>query len=153
MAASMTHLLQYVLRNIIPSLLAGWGVLFALTVLIERPLIRLAVRVLGPSWPPTVRLALTCVALCAVGWLIGHWGSAGVWIFAATLAIRNFGLAPGADVLWLLRLLFDCFHNARYLGAFFTSLITQVFLFGSLFYGAHLATALARGTRRPSLTW
>lgn len=147
----MTHLLQYVLRNVIPSLLAGWGVLFALTVLIERPLIRVVARFFGPSWSPTVRLALTCAALCAVGWLIGHWGSAGVWIFAATIAIRNFGLAPGIDVLWLLHLLFDCFQSARYLGAFFTSLITHVFLFGSLFYGAHLASGLARGPRRTSL--
>lgn len=150
MAASMTHLLQYVLRTVIPSLLAGWGVLFALTVLIERPLIRLGARSLGPSWSPTVRLALACLALCAVGWLIGHWGRMGLWIFAATIAIRNFGLAPGIDVLWLVHLLLDCFHNARYLGAFLTSLIAHVFLFGSLFYGAHLSGP-NRGALRPSL--
>jgi hypothetical protein len=139
-----------VLRNLIPSLLAGWGVLYALTILIERPLIRSAVRFLGPSWSPTVRLALACAALCAVGWLIGHWGRAGVWVFAATIAIRNFGLAPGIDVLWLIHLLSDCFHNTRYLGAFLTSLVTHLFLFGSLFYGAHLASA-GRGVRPPSL--
>jgi len=143
------RLLQYVLRKVIPSLLAGWGVLYALTVLIERPLIRLAARFLGPAWTPTVRLALVCTALCAVGWLMGHWGRPGVWVFAATIAVRNFGLAPGIDVLWLVRLLFDCFHSARYLGAFFTSLTTHVFLFGSLFYGAHLASS--RGARPMSL--
>jgi hypothetical protein len=143
------RLLQYVLRNIIASLLAGWGVLFALTVLMVRPLVRLAVRFLGPSWTPTLRLALACCALCAVGWLIAHWGRAGVWVFAATIAIRNFGLAPGSDLPWLVQLLFDCFHSARYLGAFFTSLITHVFLFGSLFYGAHLASG--RKSARPSL--
>ena len=139
------------LRNVIPSLLAGWGVLYALTVLVEHPLVRLAARFLGPSWTPTVRLALACIALCAVGWLIGHWGSTGVWIFAATIAIRNFGLAPGIDVLWLIRLLIDCFQSARYLGAFFTSLITHVFLFGSLFYGAHLASGVGRRSQRASL--
>jgi len=151
MAASMTQLLHYVLRNVIPSLLAGWGVLYALTVLVEHPLVRLAARLLGPSWSPTVRLALACLALCAVGWLIGHWGRAGVWVFAATIAIRNFGLAPGMDVLWLVRLLLDCIQSARYVGAFLTSLITHAFLFGSLFYGAHLASGRSRGAPRRSL--
>lgn len=147
----MTRLLQYLLRNIVASLLAGWGVLYALTVLVERPLIRIAARFLGASWTPTLRLALVCVALCAVGWLIGHCSRAGVWIFAATIAIRNFGLAPGIDVLWLLRLLLDCFHSARYLPSFFTSLVTHAFLFGSLFYGAHLAAGSSRGARRTAL--
>jgi hypothetical protein len=139
------------LRNVIRSLIAGWGVLYALTVLIVHPLVRLAARVLGPAWTPTVRLALACVALCAVGWLIGHWGRAGVWIFAATLAIRNFGLAPGLDILWLFRLFFDCFQSTRYLSSFFTTLVTHVFLLGSLFYGAHLASAAGRGSRLPAL--
>lgn len=151
MAAGVTHLLQYVLRNVIPSLLAGWGVLYALTVLVERPLIRLAARLLGSSWTPTVRLALTCAVLCAVGWLIGHWGRTGVWVFAATIAIRNFGLAPGIDMPWLIHLLFDCFQSGRYLGGFLTSFITHVFLFGSLFYGAHLASGLSRGARQTAL--
>lgn len=151
----MAHLLQYVLRTVIPSVLAGWGVLFALTVLVERPLVRFAARFLGSSWTPTVRLAFACAVLCAVGWLIGHWSRAGVWVFAATIAIRNFGLAPGIDVPWLIHLLLDCFQSARYLGAFFTSLIDHVFLFGSLFYGAHLASYLGRGraARHTRLIW
>jgi hypothetical protein len=147
----MTHLLQYVLRNVIAALLAGWGVLYALTVLVEHPLIRVAARFLGPSWTPSVRLALVCAALCAVGWLIGHWSRTAVWIFAATIAIRNFGLAPGIDVLWLIHLLFDCFQSLRYLGAFLTSLVTHAFLFGSLFYGAYLASGVSRAARPASL--
>jgi hypothetical protein len=122
-------------------LFAGWAGLFAFTAIVERPLIRLFSRWLGAPWVPTVRLALVCAGLCAVGWLIGHWGDLGAILFAATLAIYNFGLTPGLDIPWLIHLLLDCFHNLRYLEAFATSLATHVFLFGSLFYGVHLTRA------------
>jgi hypothetical protein len=38
-------------------------------------------------------------------------------------------------------LLLDCFQNTRYLESFFTSLVTQIFLFASLFIGSHLSRA------------
>lgn len=123
------------------SALIGWIALYGITFLIERPLLRFAAHHLGASWLPTARLALVCAALAATGWLIGRWRYRGVLLFAATLAIRNFGLAPGLDILWLFRLLIDTFHSSRYLGSFLTSLVTHVFLFGSLFIGAHLARA------------
>jgi hypothetical protein len=121
------------------SALIGWITLYGITFLIERPLLRLAAHLLSAPWVPTARLALVCSALAATGWLIGRWGNAGVLLFAATLAIRNFGLAPGFDVLWLFRLMIDTIHSSRYLASFLTSLATHVFLFGSLLVGAHLA--------------
>ena len=124
--------------NAARSVLVGWLALFAITALIERPIIRHAA-FLGPAWAPTIRLALECLGLCAVGWLIGPWGNLGVWIFAASISVRSFGLAPGIDVPWLFRLLMDTFQNFRYLQSFFTSLVTHLFLFGSLFIGVRLS--------------
>jgi hypothetical protein len=123
----------------------GWLALFAIIFLIERPLLHWTAPILGASWLPTVQLALECCSLAAVGWLIrktgGRWGNLGVLIFAATLALLNFGLVPFINFPWLFHLLLDCFQNARYLGSLFTSLATHIFLFGSLFIGSHLSRA------------
>jgi hypothetical protein len=116
----------------------AWGALFAITFGIERPLMRWASTILGASWVPTVQLALQCCGLAAIGWLIGRWGNRGALIFAAMLAVWNFGLVP-IDIPWLIHLLIDSFDNSRYLESFFTSLVTHVFLFGSLFTGAALS--------------
>lgn len=119
----------------------GWGALFAFIFLIERPLLRWTGPVLGASWFPTLQLALECCGLAAVGWLIGRWGKLGVLIFAATLALLNFGLVSLIDLPWLFHLLLDCFQSSRYLEAFLTSLVAHIFLFGSLFIGSHLSRA------------
>jgi hypothetical protein len=132
------NLLQYGLLNAVRSVLVGWIALFAITALIERPLVRHSLFV-GPAWVPTLRLALECLGLFAVGWLIGPWGNLGVWIFAASISVRSFGLAPGLDVPWLFRLLIDTFQNSRYLESFFTSLVTHAFLFSSLFIGVRVS--------------
>jgi hypothetical protein len=126
------------LLNVVRSVLVGWVALFAITALIERPMVRHAV-FLGPAWVPTVRLALECLGLFAIGWVIGPWGNLGVWIFAASISVRSFGLAPGIDLPWLFRLLIDTLQNSRYLESFLTSLVTHVFLFGSLFIGVRLS--------------
>ncbi len=121
------------------SCVLGWVALFAVLFLIERPLIQWTAPLLGGPWIPTAQLALECCCLAAVGWLIGRWGKLGVWIFATTLAIPNFGRVPSIDLPWLFHLLLDCFQNARYLEPFLTSLARHIFLFGSLFAGAHLS--------------
>jgi hypothetical protein len=133
-----------VLLTAMRSCVLGWLTLFAALFLIERPLLRWTGPILGGPWIPTAQLALECCALVAVGWLIGRWGKLGVWIFAATLALPNFGRVPSIDFPWLFHLLLDCFQNARYLEPFFTSLAAHIFLFGSLFVGARLG-----GARQP----
>jgi len=120
------------------SILLGWVALFVITYLIERTLLFLAAHFLGLPWIPTVQLALTCSGLVATGWIMGRWNRFDVLLFAATLAIWNGGLVP-IDIPWLFRLLINSFENSRYLESFFTSLVTHVFLFGSLFIGASLA--------------
>jgi hypothetical protein len=123
------------------SCVLGWMALFTVLFFIEAPLLHWTAPVLGPSWLPTAQLALECLGLAAVGWLIGRWGSSGVMIFAATLALLSFGLVPGIDFPWLFHLVLDCFQNTRYLESFFTSLATHIFLFASLFIGSHLSRA------------
>jgi|HubBroStandDraft_5_1064220.scaffolds.fasta_scaffold43555_2 hypothetical protein len=119
------------------SILLGWAALFAFTYLVERPLLARTAPLLGASWLPTAQLGLACIALAATGWIVGRWNRWDVLIFAALLAVWNFGLLP-INLPWLLRLLADSFENSRYLESFFTSLVTQVLLFGSLFAGASL---------------
>jgi hypothetical protein len=122
------------------SILFGWIALFAAIYLVVRPLLLLTARLLGASWFPTAQLALACAGLAATGWIVGHGNRFDVLIFAAMLAIWNFGLVP-VDIPWLLRLLIDTFGSSRYLESFSTSLATHAFLFVSLFIGSHLARA------------
>lgn len=119
----------------------GWVTLFAVMFFVERPLLHGTPLLLGASWLPTVQLTLQCFGLAFVGWIIGRWGNLGVLIFAATLALPNFGHVAGLDFPWLCHLLLDCFQNARYLGSFSTALATHGFLFAGLFIGAHLSHA------------
>ena len=120
------------------SIVLGWATLFGITYVVERPLVVLSARFLGASWLPTEQLALTCAGLAATGWVVGLGNRFDVLIFAAMLAVWNFGLVP-INLSWLFRLLMDSFESSRYLESFFTSLAIHVFLFGSLIIGANLS--------------
>jgi hypothetical protein len=126
------------------SILLGWAALFGITYLVERPLLLLSAHALGATWLPTEQLALACVGMTATGWIIGRWNRldamAAALIFAAILALSDFGLVP-VNFPWLLRLMVDTFENARYFESFVTSLATHVLLFGSLLVGANLSRA------------
>jgi hypothetical protein len=127
------------------SIVLGWAALFAITYLVERPLLLLSTHALGAAWVPTERLALACAGLTATGWVVGRSNRfdalAAALIFAVTLSVWNFGLVP-IDIPWLFRLLIDTFESSRYMESFFTLLALHIFLFGSIFLGAHLS---ARG--------
>jgi hypothetical protein len=98
---------------------------------------------LGGSWIPTAQLAFECFALAATGWMIGRWchldAVKAVFVFAAMLAVWNFGLVPAINVPFLFRLIVDLFENIRYLESFVTAAVTHTLLFGSLFVGARLS--------------
>jgi hypothetical protein len=122
------------------SIVLGWTTLFAITYLVERPLLLRTAPLLGGNWRPTAQLAFECVALAATGCVVGRWSHLdairAVFAFAAMLAVWDFGLVPGIDVPWLFRLIVDSLGNARYLGALVTAAVTHALLFGSLFVGA-----------------
>jgi hypothetical protein len=125
------------------SILLGWATLFAVTYLVERPLLTWTAPWLGASWLPTAQLAFECVALAATGWMIGRWSHLDVvyalLAFAAILAVWNFGLVPAINLPWLFRLMLDSLGNARYLESLVTAAVTQALLLGSLFVGARLS--------------
>jgi hypothetical protein len=124
------------------SILLGWVALFGITYLVERPMLFLSAHFLGASWVPTEQLALTCAGLAATGWIIGRWNRsyaiASALFFAAMLTVWNFGLVP-INLPWLFRLTLDSFQDLRYLESLLTSLVTHVFLLGSLLAGAGLS--------------
>ena len=125
------------------SILLGWATLFVLTRLVERPLLVWATPLLGASWLPTAQLALECAALAATGWIIGRWNQYGpipvVVVFAAMLAVWDFGLVPAINIRWLVQLAADSAGNARYLESLVTAAATQALLFASLVTGARLS--------------
>jgi hypothetical protein len=127
------------------SILLGWATLLAATYFVERPLLVGTAALLGASWLPTAGLALECVVLCASGWIMARWNrpDAGpaMLIFAAMIAVWNFGLVPAINIPWLFRLIADSFRNPRYLESLITAAVTHAFLFGSLFVGAILSRA------------
>jgi hypothetical protein len=131
------------------SILLGWATLAAVTYLVERPLLRWTLALLGAAWLPTVQLALECAALVGTGWIIGRWchldGVRTVSVFAMILAVWNFGLVPAMNVAWLFQLIVDSFGDSRYLESLGTAAVTHAFLFGSLFVGA----ILSRPARAP----
>jgi hypothetical protein len=125
------------------SILLGWATLFAVTYLVQRPLIVWTAPLLGAPWIPTAQLALECVALAATGWVMGHWNQLdairAVLVFAAMLAVWDFGLVPALNIPWLFRLIANSFGESRYLESLVTSVVTHALLFGSLFVGARLS--------------
>jgi hypothetical protein len=125
------------------SILLGWATLAAATYLVERPLLRWTAPLFGGQWIPTVQLALECAALAGTGWIIGRWchldSVRTVSVFAAMLAVWNFGLVPAMNVPWLFQLILDAFEDARYLEQLGTAAVTHAFLFGSLFVGVLLS--------------
>jgi len=125
------------------SMLLGWATLLAATYLVERPLLLWTAPLLGARWFPTAQLALECVALAATGWMIGRWNRSdvvpAVLVFAAMLAVLDFGLVPAINIPWLFRLMADSFRNTRYLESLVTEAATHALLFGSLFVGARLS--------------
>jgi hypothetical protein len=120
------------------SILLGWAALFAITYLVERPLLSWTAPLLGSSWLPTAQLALACLGLAATGWILGQGNRFDVLLFAVMLAVWSFGLVP-VDLPWLLRLAVDSVQNLRYLESLLTALTTHALLFGSLFAGAHFS--------------
>jgi hypothetical protein len=122
------------------SIVLGWAALFAITYLLEGPLLSWTAPLLGASWIATAQLALVCSGLAMTGWIVGRWNRNHVLVFAALLAIWNFGLVP-IDLPWLFRLMVNTLRDARYLESFITSAATHALLFGSLVAGANLTRA------------
>src|ERR1700733_10606495 len=125
------------------SILLGWVALLIMAYLVERPLLIWTAPWLGADWFPTERLGLNCLALAAIGWMIGHWHRAAPLVcllaFAATLTFRDFGPELAINVPWLIQLAGDALRDSAYLGSFGATLAAHILLFGSLIAGGLLS--------------
>jgi hypothetical protein len=124
------------------SILLGWATLFAIAYGVESPLLRWTSPLIGATWIATAHLAFDCMTLAAAGFVAGRLNRSravlsGV-LFAATLCFWNFGGALALNVPWLLRLVWNSFHDSRFFDALLTSAETHALLFGCLIAGAML---------------
>jgi hypothetical protein len=53
---------------VLRSVLTGWAVLFALTYLVERPILIWTAPLAGARWIATSKLSLDCFMLAGTGW-------------------------------------------------------------------------------------
>lgn len=118
--------------------------LFALTYLLERPLLVWTAPLVGSHWVATVKLALDCLVLVATGWAIGRLDRSaplpGVLAFAATLAFFDLDPLLDLNVIPLARLAADVVRDTRYLGVLATVAVPYLLQFGSLIAGAFLSS-------------
>jgi hypothetical protein len=125
------------------SILSGWTALLLIAYGVERPLLHWSAALIGVSWIATAHLAFDCLTLAVAAWVTGRTNRArAIWaalVFAVTLSFFDFGGALALNVPWLLRLIFNSFHDSRFLDSLATSVETHVLLFGCLFAGAMLS--------------
>jgi hypothetical protein len=124
-------------------LLVGWAILIPTAYLLERLSLLFAAHHLGPSWFPTVRLAVDCLALAITGWVIGRLDRStpvfGAILFAATLTLIDTNPLLTVNVPWLVGLSLDALRDPVYLDSWAATAVQHIFLFGSLFAGALLS--------------
>jgi hypothetical protein len=124
------------------SVLLGWGVLLALTYLLEPPILSCTAPLVGAHWVATAKLSLDCFMLAGTGWVIGRLHRSapllGALAFAATLAVHNVDPLLNLDMPSLLRLAVHA-GEPGYLGPLSTTAVQYLLLFGSLLVGALLS--------------
>jgi hypothetical protein len=125
------------------SILAGWATLLAVTFLAERPVLSWMSHVAGVHWFPTARVALDCVVLAIIGWVVGRLSTGapiyGVLAFAATLAFWDLDPLIGVNLPWLIQLAGDALHDPLYLDSLVATATQHVLLLGCLVAGAVLS--------------
>jgi hypothetical protein len=125
------------------SILLGWAALLAIVFGLENPLRHWTAPFFGPMWIATAHVGFDCMTLTAAGFVTGRFNrsqallSAG--LFAVTLCFWDFGGALALNVPWMLRLVWNSFHDSRFLDPLVTSAGTHALLFGCLMAGAMLS--------------
>jgi len=124
------------------SVVTGWAVLFALTYLVERPILIWTAPLVGAHWIATAKLSLDCFMLAGTGWVMGRLHRPapllGTLAFAVTLAFHNFDPLLDLDVRWLIWLAVHAYQPG-YFSPFLTAAVRHLLLFGSLLIGALLS--------------
>jgi len=130
------------------SIVLGWVTLLAIAYAVEGPVLHWTAPLFGAIWIATAHLAFDCLTLAAAGFVAGRsnrsYAFPSVLLFALTLCFRSFGNTLALNVPWLLRLVWNSFHDSRYFDAMLTSAETHALLFGCLIAGAALSRQRAR---------
>jgi hypothetical protein len=88
------------------------------------------------------------MTLAAAGFVTGRFNRShpllAAGLFALTLCFWDFGGALALNVPWLLRLVWNSFHDSRFFDSLVASAETHVLLFGCLMAGAMLSRAKER---------
>lgn len=130
------------------SILLGWATLLAIAYGVEGPVLRWTAPLFGASWIATAHLAFDCATLTASGFVTGRFNRSraalAAAVFAVTVSFWDFGGTLALNVPWLLRLVWNSFHDSRYLDSLVTSVETHILLFGCLFAGAMLSRPQAK---------
>jgi hypothetical protein len=125
------------------SILTGWAMIFALTYVIEQPLLVWTARLIGGNWLATAKVSLDCLALAATGWVIGRLHRRapllGALAFALALLLYNFDPLLDVSLPWLIRLAAGALRDSQYVAPFATTACEHLLLFASLFVGAQLS--------------
>jgi hypothetical protein len=125
------------------SIVLGWIVLLAIAYGVEGPLLRWTSPLFGEAWVATAHLAFDCLTLAAAGWAAGRFSRPysipTAVLFAFTLCFWDFSDVMALNVPWLLRLVWNSFHDSRYFDSLATSAETHALLFGCLIAGASLS--------------
>ena len=125
------------------SILLGWATLLGIAYGVEGPLLRWTLPLIGATWIATAHLALDCLTLAAAGFVAGRFNRSravlsGI-VFAVTLCFWTFPATVALNIPWLLRLVWNSFHDSRFFDALLTSAETHALLFGCLIAGAMLS--------------
>jgi len=127
---------------VLGSVLTGWAVLFALSYVVERPILIWTAPLIGARWIATAKLSLDGFVLAGTGWVIGRLHRPapllGALAFAVTLGFHNFDPLLDLDVRWLIRLAGHVYQPG-YLSPFLTAAVRHLLLFGSLLIGTLLS--------------
>ena len=127
------------------AILAGWAKLLGIAYLVERPVLHWSASFICGSWFATIQLAFDCAVLAAAGWVTGRFNRSHAMLtallFAVTLSFWDFDEMLTLNVPWLLRLVWNSFHDSRYLDSLAASAETHALLFGCLIAGAALSRA------------
>jgi len=125
------------------SILVGWVTLIAATIVGERLVLTWVSHFVGMHWVPTAHVAIGCVVLAIVGWVVGRLSTGtsiyAVLAFAATLAPWDLDPLLDFNFPWLIQLGADAFRDPLYIDSLIATATQHVLLLGCLVTGAVLS--------------
>ena len=125
------------------SILVGWATLIAVAFVAERLVRTWVSHFIGMPWVPTAQIALECVVLAIVGWVVGRLSKGAstysVLAFTVTLAFWDLDPLLEFNFPWVIQLGADAFRDPLYIDSLIATATQHVLLLGCLVTGAVLS--------------